>query len=225
MRAHAGVGRVGLEPPSMTCGPVGRGPGHVSLGSSLAPSRSRPHEVHVCSPPPSRSSCFPRRERADAIGRETALGAFGVDLRQPRSLGQAGRRLRPIRQWQMAGQLPAQGLRERLRLVRHAQRPVRDRGREIIDELSRRTDLAPGSDEQKIRDYYASYMDQDARDAAGIKPLQPVLDRSRPSARRPTSSPPSAARTSRHRTHPSASGWGWIARTRTATSSAWASAA
>jgi putative endopeptidase len=49
--------------------------------------------------------------------------------------------------------------------------------REIIDELSKRTDLAPGSDEQKIRDYYASYMDQDARDAAGIKPLQPVLDR------------------------------------------------
>src|SRR6478735_2264996 len=49
--------------------------------------------------------------------------------------------------------------------------------REIIDELSRRTDLAPGSDEQKIRDYYASYMDQDARDAAGIRPLQPVLDR------------------------------------------------
>ncbi|HEY9400522.1 MAG TPA: M13 family metallopeptidase [Luteimonas sp.] len=49
--------------------------------------------------------------------------------------------------------------------------------REIIDELSKRTDLAPGSDEQKIRDYYASYMDQDARDTAGIKPLQPVLDR------------------------------------------------
>jgi len=49
--------------------------------------------------------------------------------------------------------------------------------REIIEELAKRTDLAPGSDEQKIRDYYASYMDQDARDAAGIKPLQPVLDR------------------------------------------------
>src|SRR5262245_6848528 len=32
--------------------------------------------------------------------------------------------------------------------------------REIIDELSGRTDLAPGSDEQKIRDFYASYMDQ-----------------------------------------------------------------
>jgi predicted metalloendopeptidase len=48
--------------------------------------------------------------------------------------------------------------------------------RAIIEELARRTDLAPGSDEQKIRDYYASYMDQAARDAAGIKPLQPLLD-------------------------------------------------
>src|SRR4249919_1586021 len=49
--------------------------------------------------------------------------------------------------------------------------------RDIIEELAKRTDLAPGSDEQKIRDYYASYMDQAARDAAGIKPLQPLLDR------------------------------------------------
>ena len=48
--------------------------------------------------------------------------------------------------------------------------------REIIEELAKRTDLVPGSDEQKIRDYYASYMDQAARDAAGIKPLQPLLD-------------------------------------------------
>ncbi len=49
--------------------------------------------------------------------------------------------------------------------------------RDIIDELAKRTDLAPGSDEQKIRDYYNSYMDLGARDAAGIKPLQPVFDR------------------------------------------------
>jgi putative endopeptidase len=50
------------------------------------------------------------------------------------------------------------------------------RVREIITELAARKDLKPGSDEQKIRDYYASYMDQAARDAAGIKPLQPLLD-------------------------------------------------
>ena len=49
--------------------------------------------------------------------------------------------------------------------------------RTIIEDLAKRTDLAPGSDEQKIRDYYASYMNQQARDAAGIKPLQPLLNR------------------------------------------------
>ncbi|MBW8851948.1 MAG: M13 family metallopeptidase [Xanthomonadales bacterium] len=49
--------------------------------------------------------------------------------------------------------------------------------REIIEGLQARRDLAPGSDEQKIRDFYASYMDTAARDAAGIAPLRPVLDR------------------------------------------------
>ncbi|QQP99453.1 M13 family metallopeptidase [Lysobacter enzymogenes] len=47
----------------------------------------------------------------------------------------------------------------------------------IIDELVKRKDLAPGSEKQKLRDYYASYMDRAARDAAGIAPLQPVLDK------------------------------------------------
>jgi putative endopeptidase len=47
----------------------------------------------------------------------------------------------------------------------------------IVEELQARQDLVPGSKEQKVRDYYASYMDAAARDAAGIKPLQPVLDK------------------------------------------------
>ena len=47
----------------------------------------------------------------------------------------------------------------------------------IIEELRQRKDLAPGSEAQKVRDYYASYMDRAARDAAGIEPLKPVLDR------------------------------------------------
>jgi putative endopeptidase len=46
----------------------------------------------------------------------------------------------------------------------------------IIDELVPRKDLARGSDEQKIRDFYASYMDQAKRDAAGVMPLQPLFD-------------------------------------------------
>ncbi len=49
--------------------------------------------------------------------------------------------------------------------------------RVIVAELAANKDLAPGSNEQKIRDFYASYMDKAARDAAGIKPIQPTLDR------------------------------------------------
>jgi len=47
----------------------------------------------------------------------------------------------------------------------------------IIEELAARTDLAPGSNEQKVRDLYASFMDTAARDAAGIAPIRPILDR------------------------------------------------
>ena len=47
----------------------------------------------------------------------------------------------------------------------------------IVEELQARKDLKPGSDEQKVRDLYASYMDTAARDAAGIAPLKPTLTR------------------------------------------------
>ncbi|MGH8052000.1 MAG: M13 family metallopeptidase, partial [Arenimonas sp.] len=43
--------------------------------------------------------------------------------------------------------------------------------------LAARNDLAPGSKEQKVRDYYSSYMNRDARNVAGITPLKPVLDK------------------------------------------------
>lgn len=49
--------------------------------------------------------------------------------------------------------------------------------RAIVEELQARQGVAAGSDEQKIRDFYASYMNTAARDAAGIAPLKPVLDR------------------------------------------------
>jgi predicted metalloendopeptidase len=49
--------------------------------------------------------------------------------------------------------------------------------RTIIEELQARQDLKPGSNEQKVRDFYASFMNTAARDAAGIAPLKPILDR------------------------------------------------
>ena len=58
---------------------------------------------------------------------------------------------------------------------------LRDRAEEqahaIIEGLAKRNDLKAGSNERKLHDFYASYMDRAGRDAAGIKPLQPVLDR------------------------------------------------
>lgn len=47
----------------------------------------------------------------------------------------------------------------------------------ILEELLKSTTAAKGSNEQKLRDFYASGMDEAAIEAAGIKPLQPELDR------------------------------------------------
>lgn len=58
---------------------------------------------------------------------------------------------------------------------------LRDRAEEqvhaLLEEIVARDDLAPGSNEQKMRDLYHAFMDRETRDAAGIAPLQPVLDR------------------------------------------------
>ncbi|WP_271678925.1 M13 family metallopeptidase [Thermomonas mangrovi] len=58
---------------------------------------------------------------------------------------------------------------------------LRDRAEEqvhgLIEGLQGRQDLKPGSNGQKVRDFYASYMDRAARDAAGIAPLKPMLAR------------------------------------------------
>ncbi|MDP3802634.1 MAG: M13-type metalloendopeptidase [Phenylobacterium sp.] len=45
----------------------------------------------------------------------------------------------------------------------------------MIDALVARTDLAAGSDEQKIADAYRSYMDEDRIEALDAQPLQPYL--------------------------------------------------
>lgn len=46
---------------------------------------------------------------------------------------------------------------------------------DLIQETAK-TDAPAGSDPRKIGDYYASFMDTTAIDAAGLKPLQPTLD-------------------------------------------------
>ncbi|CAM3684604.1 M13 family metallopeptidase [Litorimonas haliclonae] len=48
--------------------------------------------------------------------------------------------------------------------------------REIIEEAAAK-DAAPGSDEQKIGDFYAAFMDTDSIEAAGLEPIQADIDR------------------------------------------------
>jgi putative endopeptidase len=47
--------------------------------------------------------------------------------------------------------------------------------RGILEEAAAKTSAAPGSNEQKIGDYYASCMDTGAIEAQGLKPLAPIL--------------------------------------------------
>src|SRR5690606_9743406 len=54
----------------------------------------------------------------------------------------------------------------------NSQQAVKD----IIDEVSARTDLVPGSDEQKLGDLFKSYMDEAKVESLGLTPLQPQLD-------------------------------------------------
>jgi len=46
----------------------------------------------------------------------------------------------------------------------------------IIEELAATPNLVNGTDEQKVADLFRSFMNQEARDAAGIKPIQTILD-------------------------------------------------
>ncbi len=50
-----------------------------------------------------------------------------------------------------------------------------NRVKALVDELTARTDLTPGSDEQKIADAYRSYMDTARIEALDAQPLQPYL--------------------------------------------------
>ncbi len=57
---------------------------------------------------------------------------------------------------------------------------LRDESQEnvkAIIEMSATGDFANGSDEQKVGDLYKSYLDMDARNAQGVAPLQPELER------------------------------------------------
>jgi len=47
----------------------------------------------------------------------------------------------------------------------------------IIESASKATNATPGSDEQKLGDFYNSYMDEEKANSLGIKPLQGMMDK------------------------------------------------
>lgn len=51
-----------------------------------------------------------------------------------------------------------------------------DNVKAIIEELAATENLKMGSDEQKVADLFRSFMNNEARDAAGIAPIQPIFD-------------------------------------------------
>ncbi|MCW2721782.1 M13-type metalloendopeptidase [Pseudonocardia sp.] len=55
-------------------------------------------------------------------------------------------------------------------------RVLRDRSEEHVREIVEESDPATGPEAQKVADLYRSFMDTDAIEAAGVAPLQPLLD-------------------------------------------------
>ncbi len=48
--------------------------------------------------------------------------------------------------------------------------------RELVEQMAQRDDLEPGSDEQKIGDFYKAFMDTERLEQLGLQPLKPYLD-------------------------------------------------
>lgn len=75
--------------------------------------------------------------------------------------------------WRANNPIPASMSQWSRRLA--ARETNRQRVHSVLEEASARKDLAPGSTEQIVGDYYASCMDESGADAAGLAPLAPVL--------------------------------------------------
>ena len=105
-----------------------------------------------------------------------ALGTFGVDLTARKESVRPGDDFFHYANgtWLDTFDIPADRIRWGAFDILRDQSD--ERVRVLIEELAA-GDHAAGSAEQKVGDYYASWMDVDAVNAAGITPLQPDLDR------------------------------------------------
>ena len=106
-----------------------------------------------------------------------ALGAFGIDLGNRDRAAKPGDDFSRYANGRWLDSYQLKDYETRYGSFNALSDQAEEQARTIIEELLKRKDLMPGSNEQKLRDYYASYMDAAARDAAGIKPIQPLLDK------------------------------------------------
>ncbi|WP_286830551.1 MULTISPECIES: M13 family metallopeptidase [Kordiimonas] len=103
------------------------------------------------------------------------LGSFGVDLTAQKESVKPGDNFFEYMNgtWLDTFELPAD--RTNYGAFTVLAERSRDRTKAIIDEVTA-GDFPQGSVEQKIGDYYNSYMDVEAINARGIEPLRPLLD-------------------------------------------------
>ena len=99
----------------------------------------------------------------------------------------AGRRLRSIRQWRLAGADGDPGRPQQDRLLPD-RRPARRAAQHRHHRGAARTNPAPGTDGRRIADYHAAYLDRATIEQRGIAPLQPHLQRIQAIANRRDSS-------------------------------------
>ena len=106
---------------------------------------------------------------------QPAIGAWGVDLTARDPSAKAGENFYRFAggAWMDRTEIPADRTNWGS-FTMLADKAERD-GKAIIEELAARTDAANGSNEQKIRDYYNSYLDVDAINAKGFAPIQADL--------------------------------------------------
>jgi putative endopeptidase len=121
------------------------------------------------------AGCATGATQTAAPSRAAAIGSFGVDL-DARDLSVAAgddffRYANGA--WLASNEIPADRTRwGTFDILREKS----DRDQRVIIEEVALAGGAPGSNQQKIADYYNSFLNQDAIDAAGLGPIQPELD-------------------------------------------------
>ncbi len=109
--------------------------------------------------------------------KKTELGTFGIDLGNRDTSVKAGNDFNRYANGRWLDTYQLRDYDSRYGSFNELSDRSEIQAKAIIEALAADKTIAAGSEAQKVRDYYASYMNLDARNAAGIAPLKPVLDK------------------------------------------------